>query len=86
MVSVASPETLVKCFRCEGEDCPKCDGTGFRPVKRCEACGERAGSVSAGTGFPLIEDRSDGRMYHVRCLPGTEFIDMHFSCLERLEA
>src|SRR5215207_10025644 len=67
-----SPEKLVECFRHEGEECPRCEGSEFRGVKRCAGCGEVAGSVSGGTGFPLMRDRrGDGRLYHVRCLPGT---------------
>ena len=34
-----SPE-LVECFRHEGEECPRCDGSGFR---RYEDCGELLG-------------------------------------------
>jgi hypothetical protein len=40
-----SPE-MVECFRHEGEYCPRCDGSGFRPAKRCAGFGEAAGSVS----------------------------------------
>ena len=50
----------------------------------CASCCEPSGSVSEGTGFPLVRDRDSGRMYHVRCLPGNLFLDMHWSCLERL--
>ena len=79
-----SPE-LVACFRHEEDDCPRCDGSGFRGVKRCAGCGEAAGSVSEGTGFPLVRDRrGDGRLYHVRCLPGTRNLDAVWSGLERM--
>jgi hypothetical protein len=80
-----SPEQLVECFRHEGEECPRCDGSGFRPRKYCAGCGEPAGSISQGTGAPLVKDRrTDGRFYHVRCLPGNLFLDAHWSCLERM--
>ena len=80
-----SPEKkLVECFRHEGEDCPRCDGSGTRPRKHCAGCGEPSGSVSQGTGFPLVKDREDGRFYHIRCLPGTDFLDAHWSSLERM--
>jgi hypothetical protein len=81
-----SPE-VVGCFRHEGEDCPRCDSSGFRPAKHCTACGESAGSVTEGTGFPLVKDRqSDGRLYHVRCLPGTCELDAVWSGLERMDS
>ena len=79
-----SPE-LVCCFRHEGKDCPLCDDSGFRHVNYCDGCGEAAGSVSGGTGFPLVRDRcGDGRHYHVRCLPGTRDLDAVWSGLERM--
>ena len=54
---------------------------------RCAGCGERAGSISQGTGFPLVRDRRDGGlMYHVRCLPGTRDLDAVWSGLERMGA
>ena len=56
-----SPE-LVDCYRHEGEDCPRCDGSGFRPAKCCAECGQPAGSISQGTGALLVKDRrTDGR-------------------------
>ena len=48
----ADPEVrsleLVRCFRHEGEDCPRCDGSGYRPRRRCAGCGEPAGRPSQG--------------------------------------
>jgi len=44
---VQSPE-LVRCFRHEGEGCPRCDGSGFRLQKYCAGCGEPAGQPSRG--------------------------------------
>src|SRR5215207_3197938 len=76
---------LGECFRHEGEECPRCDGSGFRPVKHCAGCGEAAGSVSERTGFPLVKDRRTyGSLYHVRCLPDTPYLDAVWSGLERM--
>ena len=86
-VALSAQESLkmVECFRHEGENCPRCDGSGFRPAKRCARCGESAGSVSEGAGFPLVRDRhGDGRLYHVRCLPGARKLDAVWSGLERM--
>ncbi len=44
---VRNPE-LVRCFRHEGEDCPRCDGSGDRPRKHCAGCGEPAGRPGRG--------------------------------------
>ena len=78
-----SPEQMVGCFRHEGKGCPRCEGSGFRPRKYCAGCGEPAGSISQGIGAPLVKDRrTDGRFYHVRCLPGNRLLDVHWSCLE----
>ena len=38
----------VECLRHEGEDGPRCAGTGQRPRRRCEGCGEPAGRPSEG--------------------------------------
>lgn len=44
--------------------------TGTRPVRHCAKCGERAGSISAGTGRPLMRDNITGEFFHVNCRPG----------------
>jgi hypothetical protein len=61
---------LVACPRHEQEECPRCDGSGFRSLKHCTGCGEPAGSISAGTGAPLVRSRENGEPYHLNCLPG----------------
>ncbi len=45
-----TPGEKTHCFRHEGEDCPHCDGSGFRPVKRCAGCGEPSGRPSEAAG------------------------------------
>ena len=73
-----------------GETTPEVDAE-WRPEEMatpeprcCAGCGEPWGSISEGTGFPLVRDRESGQTYHVRCLPGNLFLDAQWSCLERL--
>ena len=45
--SIPGP-VLVRCFRHEGEGCPRCDDSGYRPRNRCAGCDEPAGQPSRG--------------------------------------
>ena len=64
-----STEEFVKCFRHAGEDCPRCDGLGFRPRVYCAECGEPAGRISEG-GKPLVGLRNRReRNQPMYCLP-----------------
>jgi hypothetical protein len=51
---------------------PEPTRTSTRPVRMisCEGCGERAGSISAGTGRPLVLDKASGHFFHLSCKPG----------------
>lgn len=40
------------------------------PVRSCEGCGEKSGSISAGTGRPLVRDGASGLFFHLSCKPG----------------
>jgi len=40
-----------------------------RKRKCCAMCGQPSGSVSAGTGKPLVRDRATGELRHVVCIP-----------------
>ena len=40
------------------------------PRRRGGACGEPSGSISAGSGFPLVRDFGSGLWFHVNCRPG----------------
>jgi len=51
---------LAKCFRHEGEDRPRCNGSGFRPRKHCAGCGEHRS---------LMRNPADGLMYCLGCNP-----------------
>jgi hypothetical protein len=46
------------------------EGASSRVVRTCAGCGERAGSISAGTGMPLVRDRESGLFFHLSCRPG----------------
>ncbi len=49
---------------------PEPTRTGTRPVRYCAKCGERAGSISAGTGRPLMRNNTTGEFFHLNCRPG----------------
>lgn len=46
--SVQESLKLVGCPRHEGEECPRCNGLGFRPRKHCAGCGDPSGCPSEG--------------------------------------
>jgi hypothetical protein len=69
---VRNPE-LLRCFRHEGEDCPRCyGGSGYRPRVHCAGCTEPAGRPSQG-GKALIGLRNrrgrDQPFYCLGCHP-----------------
>ena len=70
--SVACSVELVRCFRHEGEGCPRCDGSGFRPRRHCVGCGESSGWPSQG-GKALMGLRNrwgrDQSFYCLGCHP-----------------
>ncbi len=45
--------------------------TTAKTPRSCSACGEPSGSISAGTGYPVVLDRVTGLYFHVRCRPGS---------------
>src|SRR5215218_1822989 len=63
---------------------PEPTRTDTRPVRCCEGCGERAGSISAGTGRPLVRDKASGRFFHLACKPGASGIDAALAGLSGL--
>ena len=79
-------QSVVECFRHEGEDCPRCDGSGVRPRKQCAGCGEFSGKPSEG-GKALLGLRNSrsvaGPLYCMDCHP--ENIGVNAAVLENLE-
>ena len=79
-----SPD-LVECIRHEGSDCPRCDGSGYRPRKYCAGCGEPSGRPSeGGRALKGLKNRrgKDQPMWCLHCHPEHHFIDAVWSCLE----
>jgi hypothetical protein len=64
----ASAIDLVRCFRCEGDECPRYDGSGFRERKHCAGCGVPAGRPSQG-GKALSPERGAKSWKELRSLP-----------------
>ena len=72
--SIRGPE-LVRCFRHDGEGCLRCDGSGYRPRKRCAGCGEYRS---------LGRNPADGLMYCLSCNPRFGFAGRAMAMLERM--
>ena len=63
---------LVTCLRHEGERCPRCNGSGYRPRKHCAGCSEPAGWPSRGGKALLgMRNRRDPNqpLYCLTCHP-----------------
>ncbi len=82
-LELGNPE-LIRCFRHEGEDCPRCDGSGYRPRKRCAECGEPAGRPGLG-GEALMGLRNGwGHNQPLYCLECHPELGRGLAVLERL--
>ena len=88
IVDISDPEVLspkvVRCFRHEGDDCPRCDGSGYRPRKYCAGCGEPAGRPSQG-GKALMGLRNRrGRNQPLYCLDCHPELGRGLAVLEKM--
>ena len=66
-----NPE-YIRCFRHEGEDCPRCDGSSYRPRSYCAECGAPSGKPSqSGKVLKGLRNRrgKDQPMYCMECHP-----------------
>jgi hypothetical protein len=61
-------EAFASCFRCKGDECPKCGASGFRPRAKCTSCGITAGRPSQG-GKALSTARGVKSWKELRSLP-----------------
>jgi|SRR5215207_693215 len=67
VASIDTPE-LVRCFRHERAECPRCDGSGFRPRAKCASCRVSAGHPSR-SGKALSTERGAKSWEELRSLP-----------------
>ena len=75
---------LVRCFRHEGEDCPRCDGSGYRARNRWARCGEPARRPGRA-GKALMGLRNcRGRNQPLHCLGRHPELGCSLAVLERL--
>ena len=57
------------CFRHNGGECPRCDGSGFRPRPVCAGCGETAKHLQAARSAGSPEEARALPRYCPRCNP-----------------
>ena len=67
--SVARTTEMVECFRHEGEECPRCDGSGYRPRKVCADCGKPAKALQAARSAKSWEEARRLPLYCAGCNP-----------------
>ena len=84
--SIANELEQVRCFRHEGEECRRCDGSGFRPRPVCAGCGEAAKHLSTARSARSPEEARALPLYCPRCNPRRRNPGAVLSGLERMGA
>ena len=67
--SVRHEAKMVECLRHEGQACPRCDGSGYRPAKRCAGCGETGKHLASARSAKSPEEARALPRYCPRCNP-----------------
>ncbi len=86
MIETSIAPEQVRCFRHEGEGCPRCDGSGFRPRPVCAGCGESARTLSPARTAKSPEEARALPRYCRRCNPRFGSIGAVLAGLERMGA
>ena len=76
---------LVQCFRHEGEDCPRCDGSGYRPRKVCAGCGKPAKFLLLGRPARSWKEAKALPMYCFDCNPRFRFAVAVMAMLDTMD-
>ncbi len=84
--SIPKAEEQVRCFRHEGEGCPRCDGSGFRPRPVCAGCGQSARTLSPARTAKSPEEARALPRYCPRCNPRRRGINAALAALEGMGA
>jgi hypothetical protein len=77
---------LIQCFRHQGKECPRCDGTGYRPREVCAGCGEPAKSLLLGRPARSWKEAKALPMYCFDCNPRFRFADAVMAILDRIDS
>ena len=88
MTTTSIPKTpeQVECFRHEGEECHRCDGSGFRSRPVCAKCGKSAKNLSPARTAESPEEARALPRYCPKCNPRRRGIATALAALEGMGA
>ena len=84
--SIAKTPEQVECFRHEGEECHRCDGSGYRLARRCAGCGETGKNLQPVRTARSWEEAKALPRYCAPCNPRRRGIGAVLAGLERMGA